>query len=296
MLQDGQSWAKTRISYDSEGKSSGRSKGYIGPMCGGMTRIPCYCKGWDVFKTHDELESTIAEYAACQHIREKEGEQACKRFCELFFEGVQPDPEDLPQILEDLQRNVLPGEQKPRITNGYGKVVVSTETLRASAATTYDTHPMEIVRVWKLIAEKTKLDQADANISAIACEIFGRSRGRMAEEALKAIQSFLLDEGTMYDAQHAIGLCTVLAGAPVIDAEVDLWVSATQKRGRYSGPLSRTFDEPEPMPIWTGASVQNCMAPSVSALPETRRSTQSTTMPTEMAKTPHQQVLRMMGL
>ena len=69
----------------------------------------------------------------------------------------------------------------------------------------------------------------------------------------------------MDEAQHAIGLCTALAGAPVIDAEVDSWVSATQKKGRYSGALSRTFDEPEPMPIWTAASVESCMVPSVSA-------------------------------
>ena len=82
------------------------------------------------------------------------------------------------------------------------------------AATTFEIHPAEMVRVWQLIGEKTKLDQTDANISAIACEIFGKGRGHMAEEALRVIQRHVLDECTMDEAHHAIGLCTALAGAP----------------------------------------------------------------------------------
>ena len=143
----------------------------------------------------------------------------CKRICDLFFEGVQPDPGDLPQILSALQKRVQPHEQQTHVTNGYNKVK-TTETLRASAATTFGTHPAEMGRLWKLVGDKTEFNQADANICAIACEIFGKCRGHMAEEALKIIQKHLWDECTMEEANHALGLCTALARAPVIDAEV----------------------------------------------------------------------------
>ena len=103
-------------------------------------------------------------------------------------------------------------------------------------------------RLWQFIGDKTELNQADANISAIACEIFGKSRGHMAEEALKVIQRHLWDECTMEEANHAIGLCTALPGAPVIDDEVKAWISAVQRKATYSGALYRTFDEPEPVP------------------------------------------------
>ena len=74
-----------------------------------------------------------------------------------------------------------------RVTNGYSRVVTG-ETLRASAATTFKTHPAEMGRIWKLIGERTGLSRTDANICDIACEILGKCRGHMAEGALEIIQ------------------------------------------------------------------------------------------------------------
>ena len=42
----------------------------------------------------------------------------------------------------------------------------------------------------------------------------------MAEEALSIIQKNLRDECTAEEAYHAVGFCTVLAGAPMVDDEV----------------------------------------------------------------------------
>ena len=81
-----------------------KRKGFHSTLWGGICGVPCYCRGWSAFKVHEELEAAFVEIAKCQHIYESENERMCKYVCSLFFDGVQPDPDDLPKILRALQR------------------------------------------------------------------------------------------------------------------------------------------------------------------------------------------------
>ena len=69
-----------------------KRKGFYSALWGGISGIPFYCKGWSAFETHEELEAALVEIAKCQHIYPPENERMCKYVCELFFDGVQPDP------------------------------------------------------------------------------------------------------------------------------------------------------------------------------------------------------------
>ena len=247
-----------------------KKKGFHSAVFGGMSGVPCYCSNWNAFRVQAELEAAFVEIAKSQHIYELENERMCKYVCDLFFESNQPDPDDLPRILIALQRRQELDDLRPSLTNTHNKVVTA-DNLMACAATDWWIHPQEMGRVWHNISEQTKLNAMDADIRSIASQIFGPERGHLAEEALRIIQLSLRDACPVGETYHAIGFCTALAGAPLVDDEVLAWATATHSvSAPYQGVLRKMYHEPVPIQISTGASVASSATYSVSAASRTR--------------------------